>query len=100
MAAIERLALQSSELARLEYDFLYDKARHYWLSATTWGAPAGLELLRPVGFGSEIPTFVAIAQGELPQESWFALDVCSLPWGRIASPFVERVDVRILMPLL
>ena len=28
IAAIERLALQAGELARVEYDFLFDKARH------------------------------------------------------------------------
>ena len=74
IAAIERLALQSSELARMEYDFLYDKARHlmaigYNVSERRLDS-SYYDLLASE---ARFPTFVAIAQGELPQESWFAL---------------------------
>ena len=74
IAAIERLARQSSELARMEYDFLFDKARHlmaigYNVSERRLDS-SYYDLLASE---ARFPTFVAIAQGELPQESWFAL---------------------------
>jgi cellobiose phosphorylase len=74
MAAIDRLALQSSELARMEYDFLYDKARHlmaigYNVSERRLDSSYYDLLASEARFSS----FVAIAQGQLPQESWFAL---------------------------
>jgi hypothetical protein len=74
IAAGERLALQSGELARMEYGFLYDKARHLLAIGYNVGEhrrdPSYYDLL-----ASEARqcSFVAIAQGQLPQESWFAL---------------------------
>jgi cellobiose phosphorylase len=74
IAAIERLALQSSELARIEYDFLFDKARHLLAIGYNVG-----ERRRDASYydllasEARLSTFVAIAQGQLPQESWFAL---------------------------
>ena len=74
MAAIEGLARQSSELARMEYDFLFDKARHLMAIGYNVGErrldSSYYDLLASE---ARFPTFVAIAQGELPQESWFAL---------------------------
>ncbi|MFA4901320.1 MAG: glucoamylase family protein [Desulfobaccales bacterium] len=74
IAAIERLARQSSELARMEYDFLFDKTRHlmaigYNVSERRLDS-SYYDLLASE---ARLPTFVAIAQGKLPQESWFAL---------------------------
>jgi cellobiose phosphorylase len=74
IAAIERLARQSGELARMEYGFLYDKARHlmaigYNVSERRLDA-SYYDLLASE---ARLPAFVAIAQGQLPQESWFAL---------------------------
>jgi cellobiose phosphorylase len=74
IATLERLALQSSELARMEYDFLYDKARHL----LTIGYNVG-ERRRDSSYydllasEARLCCFVAIAQGQLPQGSWFAL---------------------------
>jgi cellobiose phosphorylase len=74
IATLERLALQAGELARMEYDFLYDKARH----ALAIGYNVG-ERRRDSSYydllasESRLASFVAIAQGQLPQESWFAL---------------------------
>ena len=74
IAAIERLALQCDELARMEYDFLYDEARH--LLAIGYNVS---ERRRDSSYydllasEARFSTFVAIAQGQLPQESWFAL---------------------------
>ena len=74
IAAIERLALQSGELARMEYDFLFDEARHllaigYNVSERRRDSSYYDLLASEARFSS----FVAIAQGQLPQESWFAL---------------------------
>jgi len=74
IAAIERLARQSGELADMEYDFLFDKARHLLAIGYNVG-----ERRRDSGYydllasEARLSTFVAIAQGKLPQESWFAL---------------------------
>jgi len=71
---IEALARQSGEFANMDYGFLYDKSRH----------------LQTVGYDVEdrrcdstyydllasearLSSFVAIAQDQVPQESWFAL---------------------------
>ena len=74
IAAIERLALQSGELSRMEYDFLFDKERHL----LTIGYNVG-ERRRDASYydllasEARLYSFVAIAQGQLPQESWFTL---------------------------
>jgi cyclic beta-1,2-glucan synthetase len=71
---IEALIRKSEEFARMEYGFLYDKTRH----------------LQTVGYNVEdrrrdssyydllasearLSSFIAIAQDQAPQESWFAL---------------------------
>src|SRR5579864_9059581 len=74
IAAIEALALECSELAAMEYDFLYDKARNllaigYNVSERRRDA-SYYDLLASE---ARLCSFVAIAQGQLPQESWFAL---------------------------
>ena len=74
IATIERLAQQLSELSRIEYDFLFDKARH--LLAIGYNVS---ERRRDASFydllasEARLCCFVAIAQGQLPQESWFSL---------------------------
>ena len=74
ISAIDRLALQCEELSRVEYDFLYDKERH--LLAIGYNVS---ERRRDSGYydllasEARLCTFVAIAQGQLPQEAWFAL---------------------------
>jgi cellobiose phosphorylase len=74
IAAIERLALQCSELARMEYDFLFDRARHLLAIGYNVGErrldSSYYDLLASE---ARLCSFVAIAQGQLPQETWFAL---------------------------
>jgi cyclic beta-1,2-glucan synthetase len=91
IAAIERLALRSGQLSHMEYDFLYDKARHllaigYDVSAHRRDS-SYYDLLASE---ARLASFVTIAQGQLPQESWFALgrlltsaggDPILLSWG-------------------
>ncbi|MCR4339346.1 MAG: hypothetical protein NUW01_05605, partial [Gemmatimonadaceae bacterium] len=74
MAAVERLARQAGELAHMEYDFLYDKVSRL----LTIGYNVD-ELRRDASYydllasEARLIKFVAIAQGQVPQESWFAL---------------------------
>jgi cellobiose phosphorylase len=74
IADIERLAMHSDELARMEYAFLYDRARH--LLAIGYNVndrrrdSSYYDLLASE---ARLCSFVAIAQGEIPQENWFAL---------------------------
>ncbi|MDA8079876.1 MAG: hypothetical protein M0Z79_13195 [Nitrospiraceae bacterium] len=74
IADIERLALQSGELARMDYDFLFDPARQLLSIGYNVG-----ERRRDAGYydllasEARLCCFVAIAQGQLPQESWFSL---------------------------
>ena len=74
IAAIDRLARQAGEFARMEYDFLFDKARHLLAIGYNMGErrldSSYYDLLASE---ARFSSFVAIAQGELPQESWFAL---------------------------
>ncbi|SDY42784.1 GH36-type glycosyl hydrolase domain-containing protein [Nitrosomonas halophila] len=74
IAIVERLARQSSEFASMAYDFLYDKSSR--LLAIGYNVD---ELRRDTSYydllasEARLINFVAIAQGQVPQESWFAL---------------------------
>jgi cyclic beta-1,2-glucan synthetase len=71
---VERLAMQCGELADAEYDFLYDKSRR--LLAIGYNVS---ERRRDASFydllasEARLGSFVAISQGHLEQEHWFAL---------------------------
>ncbi len=73
MATLSALARSCGDLAQMEYGFLYDKARH--LMAIGYNVD---ERRRDQSYydllasEARLATFVAIAQGQLPQESWFA----------------------------
>jgi cellobiose phosphorylase len=75
IAALVDLARLSGEFAlRMEWDFLYDRARH--LLTIGYNVSSGrrdesyYDLLASE---ARLSSFVAIALGQLPQESWFAL---------------------------
>ena len=74
IVAIDSLALKCGDLARMEYAFLFDKASS--LLAIGYNAnerrrdSSYYDLLASE---ARLCSFVAIAQGQLPQESWFAL---------------------------
>nr|WP_262901438.1 glycoside hydrolase family 94 protein [Flavihumibacter profundi] len=71
---IEQLALVCLDLSDVEYEFLYEKSQH--LLAIGYNAdeqrrdPSFYDLLASE---ARLSTFVGIAQGKLPQESWFSL---------------------------
>ncbi|MGE5285086.1 MAG: glucoamylase family protein, partial [Actinomycetota bacterium] len=74
ISAIDRLALQCVEFARVEYDFLYDKGRHLLaIGYNVSGRRRDSGYYDLLASEARLCTFVAIAQGQLPQESWFAM---------------------------
>jgi cellobiose phosphorylase len=74
LVTIERLIAQAGEFSAMKYDFLYDQSRH--LLAIGYNAS---ERRRDASYydllasEARLASFVAIAQGELPQQTWFAL---------------------------
>ncbi len=74
IAAIEKLALQCDTLARMDYGFLFDEKRHLLAIGYNVGEhrrdASYYDLLASE---ARFTSFVGVAQGQLPQESWFAL---------------------------
>ena len=74
IAMIDELQIKCNQLADMEYEFLYDRSKH--LLSIGYNVD---ESRRDHGFydllasEARLCNFVAIAQGKLPQESWFAL---------------------------
>ena len=74
LSEIRLLAASGGELAEMDYDFLYDQSRR--LLSIGYNAadhrldPSFYDLLASE---ARLASFVAIAQGKLPQENWFAL---------------------------
>jgi len=72
--SITGLAGQTADFAAMSFEFLYDRSRH--LLAIGYNAD---QFRRDASFydllasEARLGNFVAIAQGQLPQESWFAL---------------------------
>ncbi len=74
IATIEELALQCNELAGMEYDFLFDKTRHLLaIGYNVTDRRRDSSYYDLLASEARLCSFVAIAQGQLPQESWFAL---------------------------
>ena len=74
ITAIEKLVLQSGELSRMQYDFLFDRTSH--LLAVGYNVDSrrrDTSYYDLLASEARLCSFVAIAQGQLPQESWFAL---------------------------
>ena len=74
LAQIERLAMRCGDLSHMEFDFLFDHGRQL----LTIGYNVGERRLDPSFYDllaseARLCSFVAIAQGQLPQASWFAL---------------------------
>ncbi|RYF89217.1 MAG: cyclic beta 1-2 glucan synthetase, partial [Chitinophagaceae bacterium] len=71
---IEQLVIRCAQLSNMDFEFLYDRSQHL----LTIGYNAE-EHRRDNSFydllasEARLTTFVAVAQGKLPQQSWFAL---------------------------
>jgi cyclic beta-1,2-glucan synthetase len=102
IAAIEQLAMQSCRFADIEYDFLFDKASNlltigYNLTEHRRDS-SYYDLLASE---ARLCSFVAIAQGLLPQESWFALGrLLTTAGGQTALLSWSGSMFEYLMPLL
>jgi cyclic beta-1,2-glucan glucanotransferase len=74
IAEIERLALRCKEFAHVEYGFLYNEPRH--LLTIGYNASArrrDSSYYDLLASEARLVSFVAIAQGQVPQDNWFAL---------------------------
>ena len=74
LAITQQLAQQAGDFAVMEYELLYDQTRHQLAVGYNVDErrrdPSYYDLLASE---ARLCNFVAIAQGKLPQESWFAL---------------------------
>jgi cyclic beta-1,2-glucan synthetase len=71
---IEDLVSQSIEFVRIDYDFLYDESRHLLaIGFNTSENRRDASYYDLLASEARLSSFVAIAQGHLPLESWFAL---------------------------
>jgi cyclic beta-1,2-glucan synthetase len=102
IAALEQLALLCEELARMEFGFLYDSERH--LFAVGYNVD---ERQRDASYydllasEARLTSFIAIARGQVPQESWFALGrLLSSDRGRPILLSWSGSMFEYLMPLL
>jgi cyclic beta-1,2-glucan synthetase len=74
IAEIERVALRCKDFARVEYDFLYDKERHLMtIGYNVSESRRDSSYYDLLASEARLASFVAIAQGQVPQESWFSL---------------------------
>ncbi|MCW3090577.1 MAG: glycosyltransferase, partial [Ferruginibacter sp.] len=74
LLSVEQLAVKCDELAALEYDFLYDKSQHLLsIGYNVEEQRIDNSYYDLLASEARLTTFVAISQGKLPQESWFAL---------------------------
>jgi hypothetical protein len=74
IAVIDALAKQSGELAQMDYHFLFDKTRHLLtIGYNVSERRVDTSYYDLLASEARLCNFVAIAQGQLPQESWFSL---------------------------
>lgn len=74
ISAIEQVSFKSGEFAQMDYDFLYNKTSHLLsigYNVAEQRQDAGYYDL--LASEARLCNFIGIAQGKLPQESWFAL---------------------------
>ncbi len=72
--AAEKLAGQAGEFAEMEYDFLFDRARHLLtIGYNVVERRADASYYDLLASEARLCSFVGIAQGHLPQDNWFAM---------------------------
>ncbi len=102
---LERLAHIAGQCAQMEYGFLYDRARHLLTIGYNVDEhrsdPGYYDLLASE---ARLCSFIAIAQGQLPQDAWFALgrlltdvdgDAALLSWS---GSMFEYLMPQLVMP--
>jgi cyclic beta-1,2-glucan synthetase len=74
LVTLQQLASQCYEQADMEYDFLYDKLQHLLtIGYRVEEQQSDVGHYDLLASEARLGLFVAIAQGKVPQESWFAL---------------------------
>jgi cyclic beta-1,2-glucan synthetase len=74
VAVIEELAQQAGELARMDFDFLFDEGRKLLvIGYNVSERRQDTSYYDLLASEARLASFVAIAQGQVSQESWFAL---------------------------
>lgn len=72
--AAEKLVVQAGEFAEMEYDFLFDRARHLLtIGFNVAEHRADASFYDLLASEARLCSFVGIAQGRLPQDNWFAM---------------------------
>ena len=70
----EDLALQCNKLADMEWDFLYNKTNHLFaIGYNVQEHQMDASYYDLLASEARLATFIGIAEGKLPEESWFAL---------------------------
>jgi len=73
-AAIENAALRARKFAQMDFDFLYDPERHlFTIGFNVTDRRRDVSYYDLLASEARLGTFVAIALGQVPQESWFTL---------------------------
>ncbi len=71
---IELLSARIEELAQMDFGFLYDNRRHLFaIGYEVDGRRRDIGFYDLLASEARLASFVAIAQGQIPQENWFAL---------------------------
>ncbi len=74
IAVLNELSLRASELAQMDYTFLFDKDRKLLsIGYNVTNSRLDTSYYDLLASEARLAHFIAIAQGQLPQESWFAL---------------------------
>ncbi|MGE5406870.1 MAG: GH36-type glycosyl hydrolase domain-containing protein [Methanosarcina sp.] len=74
MQTVEFLVRQAEDFSRMKYDFLYDRSRHLQtIGYNVEERRADSSYYDLLASEARLASFVAIAQDQVPQESWFAM---------------------------
>ena len=102
LAELRQLAARCTELADIDYEFLYDRDRHLLAIGYNVGDHRlDASFYDLLASEARLASFVAIAQGKLPQEHWFGLGrLLTTSGGRPALLSWSGSMFEYLMPLL
>ncbi len=74
IVALERLGTQASDLAQMDFAFLYDSARHLFsIGYNVSDRRLDASYYDLLASEARLASFLAIALGQAPQENWYAL---------------------------
>jgi cellobiose phosphorylase len=102
LSGLHELAARCSELADLDYEFLYDRDRHLLaIGYNVTDHRLDVSFYDLLASEARLASFVAIAQGKLPQEHWFSLGrLLTTATGKPALLSWSGSMFEYLMPLL